>query len=303
MEEAEETSQGGKKELEEDAKGSSEGDEKEVGMMSELLDEANKMLKSMNKKTRPSSKMQSLQNRLSDLKKETKGLKTLRLTKISSVEEKSEVGLLASGATHPLRALRLGDEPKKMEKVWVALATGEKVPMLMTRTGIMVSTDESIEPILPLGWLLEKGGCQMSWGAGKMRLHHPKRGDLPVTVTSGCPQVPKDLALQLIDEFNYVEAKALKLKPTMEYGDREKEWLEELLNLHPVFSSLPSWIKDELVVMPGEQKDLPLNRHARKRMKGDMVCHLFAGPKEGFTFKHAMEEVNKGAHVFGVGLV
>ena len=300
MEEAEETSKGGKKELEENAKGSSEDDEKDVGLMSELLDEANKMLKSMSKKAGPSSKMQSLQSRLSDLKKEAAGLKVLRLTRMAGVDSASMVGLLDSGATHPLRSLRLGDEPKEMEKVWVALATGEKAPLLMTKTGIMVTTDESVEPILPLGWLLGKGGCEMSWGGGQLKLKHPKRGELPVTVTSGCPQVPRQLALDLIDEFDYVEAKALKIQPMVEDGDKEKAWLEELVSSHPVFNSLPSWIKDELVLKPGYQKDLPLNRHARKRMKGEMVCHLFAGKKEGFTFKKAMEEVDKGAHVLEV---
>ena len=90
----------------------------------------------------------------------------------------------------------------------------------------------------------------------------------------------------------------------VEDGDKEKAWLEELVNLHPVFSSLPLWIKDELGLKPGYQEDLPLNRHARKRMKGEMVRHLFAGPKEGFTFKNAMEEVNgeQRRSCVGVGL-
>ena len=96
------------------------------------------------------------------------------------------VGLLDSGATHILRSLRLGDEAKEMEKVWVALDTGEKVPLVMSKTGITVTTGESVEPILPLGWLLGKGGCEMSWGGEQLKLRHPKRGELPVTVTSGC---------------------------------------------------------------------------------------------------------------------
>ena len=291
IEESEEF-RGGKKEAEEAVKGSSEDDEeKEAGVMSELLEEANKMLKSLSKKSGTTSKLQSLQARLSDLKKEAVRLKTLRLTRISPTEEKSEVGLLDSGATHPLRALRLGDDPKQMEKVWVSLADGKKVPMLMTKTGIMVSTDVGIEPFLPLGWLLNEGGCSMRWSKGQMEIHHPQRGSLPVKVTSGCPQIEKKLALELIDEFDYVEARAARIAPTPEETSKEEAWLLELVEDHPVFSKLPKAIKDELVLKPGDWKDLPLNRHARRRLKDDFVCHLYAGPEGGFTLQKAMAEL------------
>ena len=34
--------------------------------------------------------------------------------------------------------------------------------MLMTPAGVMLSVDELVEPIIPLGWLADRG-CRISW--------------------------------------------------------------------------------------------------------------------------------------------
>ena len=67
-----------------------------------------------------------------------------------------------SGATHPLRCLEVGDDPSSMAQVWVSLADGTKIEMLMTKGGVMVALDANIEPIIPLGWLA-RSGCTVEW--------------------------------------------------------------------------------------------------------------------------------------------
>ena len=66
----------------------------------------------------------------------------------------------------------------------------------------MVSKESKIEPIIPMGILMIQMGCKMKWEHNKMTLEHPSRGRLEVdTLTSGCPQVSRELALSLIDEW------------------------------------------------------------------------------------------------------
>ena len=45
------------------------------------------------------------------------------------------------------------------------------------------------------------------------------------------------------------------------------QWMEKVIEEHPVLSSLPCHIRDNLVATPGELKDPPVNRYRRKRLK------------------------------------
>ena len=65
----------------------------------------------------------------------------------------------------------------------------------------MVSEDPSVEPIVPMGALMEKLKCEATWKEGELIVVHPFRGRLPITYDNGCPQVPRQLALQLIEEL------------------------------------------------------------------------------------------------------
>ena len=94
--------------------------------------------------------------------------------------------LLDSGATHPLRSLHATDCLNTLKEVTVNLANGHSVKMLMTPSGVMVSTDEDVEAISSLGWLTSRG-CEVAWNGGSIEVHHPKRGLLPVEIHGGCP--------------------------------------------------------------------------------------------------------------------
>ena len=208
-----------------------------------------------------------------------------------SAQENSPMALLDSGATHPLRSLEVGDDPTSMSQVRVALADGTKIDMLMTKAGVMVALDQNIEPIIPLGWLAQSG-CTVEWSSGGLEVVHPVRGLLPVFVRSGCPQIPKSLALELIREYEMTEIERV-LKQLEVEVDRHKDpnaevrWLQDLLRHHPTLRDLPEKIKNELVKKPGEWNDLPGNRFKRKELKKGCVVHLYAGPDEGYTLAKA----------------
>ena len=123
----------------------------------------------------------------------------------------------------------------------------------------------------------------MKWSKGKMEVKHPQRGLLPVQA----------LALELIDEFDYVEARAARISTMPEEASKEEAWMWQLVEENPVFSKLPSWIRDDLVLKPGEWRHLPVNCHARRRLRSDFVCHLYAGPEDGFTFQKALGQASK----------
>ena len=187
--------------------------------MDELLAEANRMLKVMKDKEASEAKLSRLHQQLDEIKK---SIKTLKLTKVreaklGSTEE--EWGLLDSGATHPLRPSVATDRIEAFKKVSVSLADGRTTPLLMTDAGVMVTTNLAVEPIAPLGMLAE-GGCQISWKKGGMKVMHPTKGTLPISIQVGCPQIPKELALDLIKEF---EDKSLLVKQARSGGSSSRK--------------------------------------------------------------------------------
>ena len=49
---------------------------------------------------------------------------------------------------------------------------------------------------------MTKLGCKLTWSRTTgLRLQHPKRGPLPTKIVNGCPQLPNDVALELVQEL------------------------------------------------------------------------------------------------------
>ena len=264
----------------------------------ELMEEASKMLKSLASTNTTSSSstttastsreeegkeevMDRLQQQLNALR-----LKTLRLRRLAGGGVQ---GLLDSGATNPLRPLKPGEDATSYRQVEVALANGGKTQLAITRGGTLVSPDLDIEPIVPMGLLIGVLGCKATWEEGGITVIHPKIGRLPINQSEGCPQVTRQLALQLIEE---IEDKKLCIGEVASDFTKEEAWLERLIKEHPVLSSLPSWIQEGLKCEVGEWNHLPCNKRMRKRMKRDgYLLHLFAGPDQGFTLHRAWHQV------------
>ena len=276
----------------------SESSKSEAGgseVMKELLAEANKMIKGLALKGAGDSsggraeegeeeKMVAMQKQIDELKK----IRVLRLTKL----EKSGLGmgLLDSGATHALRGCREGEDMSKYEEVMVTLANGEKVPMRMSLSGVMISPDKDVEPIVPLGFLGGALGYAIKWVGGIMSLSHPEKGKVTVKIINGCPQVEKRVALEMIKEIE-AEKKVRRVKLESIY--KEKEWLQDLVEAHPVLKGLPSWLKCRLPELPADNlRRIPgCNRRKRKRMQEGFVAHLYAGEKEGYDLGRAFKEI------------
>ena len=104
----------------------------------------------------------------------------------------------------------------------------------------------------------------------------------------GCPVLPRELTLQLIEEIEKQQGGGSVKK--FRFEERE-EWLKALVRSHPVLRGLPDHIKESLVEEVGDWSDIPANRRTRKRMQQrGMVLHLYAGPDSGVTLRKAMQQ-------------
>ena len=120
----------------------------------------------------------------------------------------------------------------------------------------------------------------LCWKHGDLKILHPRRGLLPVQNQKGCPQLPRALALDLIEET----MRSLKF-------EKEQKWMQELIQSHPVLRELPQRIQDRLLADVGGWKDLPISRRQRKRLQRDScLVHLYAGEDDGFTLFRALKQ-------------
>ena len=135
---------------------------------------------------------------------EGRGVCVLHVARVSDTNECSGMGMLDSGASHPLRSLRPGEELPQ-QKVLVSLAVGSR-EMCITKGGTLV-TPEEVDPLVPIGKASALVGLRVQWRGGKCTASHPVLGELRVRDLNGCPCLEKDVALQIIDEIDWCSPK------------------------------------------------------------------------------------------------
>ena len=267
--------------------------EKGDDTMKVLIDEANRMLRSL-QETDPKEKTMVTKNsedKMSQLQKQLDEMKkiTLRPFRLSRVGCSSLSGLLDSGATHPLRPAKKNEKLDHYPKVQVTLAGDQQVTMSLAPTGVIIG-GPGAEPIVPMGLLTKVLNCKITWDGEALQVLHPTIGLLDVVIKEGCPMVSQDLALKLIEEIESVATVVMKAFNINE--NPETEWIKRLVHEHPVFRDLPPHLQQALVETPASNI-LPLgNRRMRKLWKkhGALV-HLFSGENAGYTLRRAFHEV------------
>ena len=258
--------------------------------MKVLIDEANKMLKSLHQsdpKERTISpkvnedKMMQLQRQLDELKKAS--LRPFRLSRMGCSRIN---GLLDSGATHPLRARRKGERVSHLPKVQVNLAGDH---MHLSPTGVIIGEQNS-EPIVPMGILATALKCRINWHGEDLEIVHPTLGPLEVRVQDGCPMVSYDLAMKLIEEIENLANVALRsFDVTI---STERQWIQRIVHEHPVFAGLPNNIQEALVETPSMDLKSLANRRLRKLWaRQGVLVHAFSGEDAGYTLKRSFHEV------------
>ena len=169
--------------------------------MGGVLQEAAKMLRSLSA-SQGVKKVDERNDRLDDLQKQLNGLRSgsLKRAQVNAQGRWSDGGLLDLGATHPLRARQEGEDIENLDEIDVALAGGEMKVMRITEGGIIVQENEGVGSIIPLGLLVERLHCVVTWDGDECRVVHPELGALRIHM-DGCPYVTQRTATKLLGEL------------------------------------------------------------------------------------------------------
>eukprot|EP00434_Breviolum_minutum_P044337 symbB.v1.2.039588.t1/scaffold6451.1/size17988/3 len=184
-----------------------------------------------------------------------------RLARVQPCDE--EMGLLDSGATHCLRPQFSQEDVSNYVMVKINLAGGQCAELRMSPGKVIVGSKD-VEPIVPLGHLVSRLGCNLQWTQDGLVVVHPVRGQIPTSLKDGCPMINKKLALKLIQELEDLEDGSVRLM--MEESDPIVKWIQRLAEEHPVFKDLPERSK---VYAGGEAKGGFTYERAVKELGGD----------------------------------
>ena len=95
-----------------------------------------------------------------------------------------------------------------------------------------------------------------------MKMTHPYKKKICVKIVNGCPQVLRREALKVIEELeDEKQARRMSWRES-----KEKGWLLQLVEAHPVVKALPTTLKQGLVECLAEdlKKILGCNRRRRR---------------------------------------
>ena len=227
--------------------------------------------------------------------RKTEASNEVPVQRIESEELEEMDGLLDSGASHAMRPASSA-EYSTGSPVKVALA-GEDVRILKQNdqgTILVKEQGEPVQPIVPLGALIQKLGYTLSWGPKHLKLTHPAKGPIQVKIKNHCPEVAACDALNMIRELEMNQVQELNsqvetLKARLEVLRKEEErsWTELLKDYSktgkrglllkailkcPFTKCLPGEVQSLLLEDfnpdAGEVylKDLPITRRKRKAL-------------------------------------
>eukprot|EP00435_Cladocopium_sp_Y103_P040850 s2478_g11.t1 len=220
---------------------------------------------------------------------------SLKKISLSSLEVKNQRSLLDGGATHCLRKPESEEEWTTAKEVEVHLAEGSTILRQKPWSRTLL-TQGDVQPIVPLGVLVELCGYAVRWEGSNFELTDQSGRILDTTLEGNCPTVDEELGLELIKEIeaeiikqkvrlNALQGKVLTREEESLLGEEHIRWLRLL---KAVFPSTP----DEVLarVPPKEEwkgQELPWNRRRRRRMlrAKEVVIHLFSGPDAKFWEK------------------
>ena len=187
-------------------------------------------------------------------------------------------------------------------EVQVSLAGDNSTLMRLTQSGTLLLPSleraGSVQPIVPMGAVIEQLGYSLVWSAGSCKLYPPHGKPLRLRVKNGCPEVVESQALTLIsrlEEHKLVE----ELRRRTEQGkDRirqaklamDKTWWDHLVDYvsspntgsgqmavstAPFFQEVPDKALQGILPPQGVDAERRKALHQSK----NWVVHLFAGAK------------------------
>ena len=226
--------------------------------------------------------------------------------------ETSPDGLLDSGASHAMR-MATPDEYHKGMPIRVTLAGEDVKEMKQNLQGTVLVQEEGmkVQPIVPLGSIIEELNCNLQWKKGELKLQHPSRGFLKVKLNNNCPEVSAKDAYALIKELEQkqvaqlsAQVDSLSARLEVMRAEERRSWNELIKDyamtgrrstllravmLCPFTKDLSEDVQAMIVegfeMNDGEKylKRLPLTRRQRKSLLASKqwVVHLSSGDEFG----------------------
>ena len=209
------------------------------------------------------------------------------LASLKGINTGVEYGLIDGGATHFLRYGPPG-EYKGARRVEVHLASGSTQELRMSPVGTLLSSDPSIQPILPMSLLASELKCDFHWVGSTCSIQHPEHGQLQVIVNRNCSEIQASMCLELISERRRAGAMMSAMREVKDHVVGSRGWKE--MPEKDFLVAIRQWTRDEFSEVPVriQERITPakthvasesgLNRHARRKLeRGSAFLHLFAG--------------------------
>ncbi|CAE7261345.1 unnamed protein product, partial [Symbiodinium sp. CCMP2456] len=276
----------------------------------QLIEDAQRLMKAFMEQKSGSPTMRTLRVESGGSDREMEDSPQLRelLKNNEELTKLCKMGLLDSGATHPLRPRVSNDSVNGVGSVNVTLAGENRVKMDQTKTGTILGGKDA-QPIVPLGTLVKSLGYEFAWDRRGCRLRHPTKKEIKVYTRSTCPEIMQCDALRLIAELEQakidetMESLAqLKASVSAARDYKERSWKDMVRDYvasgtvddatravlaAPFMHHAP--MNGQLKILPKSpdnadqawvwMKQFPLNRARRRQLwqSREWIVHLFSG--------------------------
>ncbi|CAE7946140.1 unnamed protein product [Symbiodinium sp. KB8] len=235
----------------------------EANDLKEVLADVGKMLKAMS-----ATSIRSM--RVKEAEEEETRENTMKRVMEQLTEIEGSTGLLDSGASHPMRPAP-EIEYNNGQPVRVTLAGEEE--------------DTTIQPIVPLGAVIERLGYTLHWSPRTLRLTHPDKKPIKVKIKNHCPEVAASDALARLEVIRKEEKRDWTELLREYWKTGAKPTLLKVVLASPLTRDLPYEVQSSLVegfnLQDGEKylRALPLMRRKRRSLLAstNWVVNLFSG--------------------------
>ena len=221
------------------------------------------------------------------------------IKRISKDDE--EMVLLDGGATHCLRSCESEAEWSSAVDIKVTLAEGETLMKQLPDARTLL-TKERVQPIVPVS-MVATLGYKISWTSDGCRIHHPERGNLPITMVQGCPTVPSRIGRSLMKEIEEWHKQQCRVRSILAGKEEGISLLHSRLeSLRNLFPEVPLHLLQQV---PGKidwnGSKLTLSRRQRRSVEKakTLVIYAFSGP----NYKDWLTVEEKGVTVLCLDLL
>eukprot|EP00435_Cladocopium_sp_Y103_P037084 s2739_g9.t1 len=194
---------------------------------------------------------------------------------------KNQRVLIDGGATHVLRKAKSQEEWDRGDLVQVALASGTTDLKQDAVTGSLLTLHD-VQMIIPMAALTQLG-YEVKWTGAGCSISAPDGAQLPVQLDQGCPTLPRQDGLRILQQVEALKTRETQLK--LAALKMDVKWsgdcpeVTAVKRLTELFPELPADLVKEI---PGyaevDMNQVIFNRHQRRKVQRakTLVWYIFS---------------------------